>query len=74
MNPLFPGLNREQKEAVKLANGAVLILAGPGTGKTRTLTQRVAHLVHKIVISFIVWKPRLGSVQGAPERATLKRL
>ncbi len=40
-------LNPEQQAAVLHTAGPVLIQAGPGTGKTRTLTHRVAHLVHQ---------------------------
>ncbi|MFC2142742.1 UvrD-helicase domain-containing protein, partial [Acidobacteriota bacterium] len=43
--PLLAGLNAEQQEAARHFTGAALILAGPGTGKTRTLTYRIAHLI-----------------------------
>ncbi|HKE99709.1 MAG TPA: UvrD-helicase domain-containing protein [Actinomycetes bacterium] len=39
------GLDAEQREAVTAGEGPLLIVAGPGTGKTRTLTARIAHVV-----------------------------
>jgi DNA helicase II / ATP-dependent DNA helicase PcrA len=39
------GLTPEQAEAVRHGRGPLLLLAGPGTGKTRTLTHRVAYLL-----------------------------
>ena len=38
-------LNESQLEAVKIKDGAVLVIAGAGTGKTKTLTYRVARLI-----------------------------
>ena len=41
------GLNSQQQEAVSCTDRSVVIVAGPGTGKTRTLTHRIAHVVKK---------------------------
>ena len=43
---LSAGLNPEQTRAVTHGDGPVMIVAGPGTGKTLTLTRRMAHLVN----------------------------
>ncbi|GAA1760075.1 UvrD-helicase domain-containing protein [Streptomonospora arabica] len=42
---LLDGLDPEQRAAAEAPGGPLLIVAGPGTGKTRTLTRRIAHLV-----------------------------
>ena len=43
--PLLQPLDPEQRRAAEIVEGALLIIAGPGTGKTRTLVHRMAHLV-----------------------------
>lgn len=50
-NDIVSGLNDKQKEAVLCADGPLLILAGAGSGKTKTLTHRIAHIVKEKKIS-----------------------
>jgi DNA helicase-2/ATP-dependent DNA helicase PcrA len=52
MNDYLGGLNDKQKEAVLHINGPLMIVAGAGSGKTKVLTTRVAHLMANGVDSF----------------------
>ena len=50
MEKIFSKLNQAQSDAVKKTEGPVLILAGAGSGKTTTITSRLAYLLKEIGI------------------------
>ncbi|MFA5777610.1 MAG: UvrD-helicase domain-containing protein [Parcubacteria group bacterium] len=47
MNDILAALNKKQREAVTITDGPILIIAGAGSGKTRTLTHKVAYLIRE---------------------------
>ena len=51
-------LNKEQLEAVTYLDGPLLIVAGAGSGKTKVLTSKIAHIIEK---KNSISKPNIGS-------------
>jgi len=47
MDAIFQGLTEPQRQAVEHIDGPLLILAGPGSGKTRVVTHRIANMIRK---------------------------
>ena len=83
MNNYLDSLNEAQRQAVLQKDGPMIIIAGAGSGKTRVLTYRIAHLMQQNVDPFNIlsltftnkaareMKERIASVVGASEAKNL---
>jgi DNA helicase-2/ATP-dependent DNA helicase PcrA len=56
MEDYLKGLNESQFEAVTTLQGPLMVLAGAGSGKTRVLTMRIAHLITNGIDPLIFWR------------------
>ncbi len=85
-NPILKGLNEKQQEAVKTIDGPVLVISGPGSGKTKCLTHRVAWMISKgidpvniLAITFTnkasgEMKERIGKLLGTTKKSKVEMM
>ncbi|MBL7042247.1 MAG: UvrD-helicase domain-containing protein, partial [Pirellulaceae bacterium] len=71
---VFSSLTPPQQEAVRHINGPLLILAGPGSGKTRVVTHRIAHMLQKGVPAWRVLALTFTNKAADEMRSRVERL
>jgi DNA helicase-2/ATP-dependent DNA helicase PcrA len=74
MQDYLKGLNEPQTEAVTHINGPIMIVAGAGSGKTKVLTTRIAHLMHKGVDAFNILALTFTNKAAAEMKERIERI